>query len=73
MRVRRRGDEIYFCAEGRERWVGRKPRRGEDRGVMQGREEESQGARDVSVVGTEESRSGGETRVEREDLPLTRK
>lgn len=63
---------ISVQTEGKGGWGGNQEGE-QDGGVMQGREEESQGARDVSVVGTEGSRSGGETRVEGEDLPLTRK
>lgn len=59
---------ISVRREGKGGWGGSQGE--QDGGVMQGREEESQGA---SVVGTEGSRSGGETRFEGEDLSLTRK
>ena len=63
---------ISVQREGKGGWGG--DQEGEEDGsVMQGREEESQGARDASVVGTEGSKSGGETKFEGEDLPLTRK
>lgn len=62
---------ISVQREGKGGWGGNQEGE-QDGGVMQGREKESQGARDASVVGTEGSRSGGETRFEGEDLPLNK-